>query len=60
MRLSRDADLILFITRNDNTGETTVYIAKNRNGETGQVPFRYEGKYFKFEELGNPIYDNQV
>ena len=58
--IEQDADLILFITRNDNTGETTVHIAKNRNGETGQVPFRYEGKYFKFEELGNPIYDNQV
>ena len=44
--IEQDADLILFITRdtqNPADRSANVYIAKNRNGETGMIPFVYEG-----------------
>lgn len=51
--IEQDADLILFITRdtqNPADRSANVYIAKNRNGETGMIPFVYEGEYFAFSE----------
>lgn len=51
--IEQDADLILFITRdtsNPNDTNATVHIAKNRNGETGSIPFTYNGQFFAFNE----------
>jgi replicative DNA helicase len=67
--IEQDADMVLFLYRpeyygltEDDSGNPTqgigeVIIAKNRNGETGNVRLQFVGKYVKFMNLedGEPV-----
>ena len=52
--LEQDADEVLFMYRpfvyqlSDDPTEAYVNIAKHKDGETGSIPLRWEGKYFLF------------
>jgi len=53
--LEQDADVVLMLHRddyyNENTehpGEAELIIAKNRNGETGLIPLKFQKEYTKF------------
>lgn len=50
--IEQDADIVLFIHKNKNGDDGTVayslIIAKHRNGETGEIPLYWMGKYVRF------------
>lgn len=50
--IEQDADIVLFIHRNKNGEDGSVtyslIIAKHRNGETGEIPLYWMGKYVRF------------
>ena len=49
--VEEDADVIIFLHRKRDETETTVRIAKNRNGETGKAAFIFFPQYTRFELL---------
>ncbi|WCA22385.1 replicative DNA helicase [Candidatus Phytoplasma oryzae] len=58
--IEQDADVVLFLARSPQENpslyqevmETNLIIAKNRHGETGEIPFNFYLKIQKFEEKG--------
>ncbi|NLL63991.1 MAG: AAA family ATPase, partial [Ruminococcaceae bacterium] len=51
-QIEQDADLILMIHQPDiNNPERELIIAKNKEGRTGKIRFRFEGMYQKFWEM---------
>jgi replicative DNA helicase len=54
--IEQDADTVTFLYRPalDETGVTTVTVAKNRHGKTGQFFLTLQGKYSRFENGGQP------
>lgn len=53
--IEQDADIIMFISRKQDTDEAELNIAKFRNGEPGKVPLRWVGAYVSFVDapIGN-------
>lgn len=57
--IEQDADIVMFLYRDDyykkensnRPGEADLIIGKNRSGSTGELPYRFEGKYSRFVEL---------
>lgn len=61
--LEQDADTIIFLYRDgyynkdkEDTGETEVIVAKQRNGPTGKVLTRFEHRTTRFYDLENDTY----
>lgn len=61
--LEQDADTIMFIYRDGyynkdkpDTGETEVIVAKQRNGPTGKILVRFEGRTTRFYDMENDTY----
>lgn len=60
-QIEQDADYILFVHQDDKyiekiedrTGEAEVILAKQRNGDTGTVRFRYHGPSMRFDPIGD-------
>jgi replicative DNA helicase len=65
--IEQDADMVLLLYRpeyygldvdednNLTTGICEIIVAKNRNGETGRVRLKFEGRYVKFSDLDNDV-----
>ncbi|MFN8790210.1 MAG: replicative DNA helicase [Bdellovibrionales bacterium] len=57
--IEQDADIIMMLFREDyydkedpeKKGKSTVIIGKQRNGETGDVPLRFDGAYQRFRDV---------
>lgn len=52
--IEQDADVVLLLGRSDKEHEGTkrhVYVAKNRNGETGYIPMEFNGSRTRFYEV---------
>jgi len=56
--IEQDADVVLMLHREDyynedveNPGEAELIIAKNRNGETGLIPLKFQKEYTKFVSI---------
>lgn len=45
----QDADVVMFLHRNQDT--TELIVAKHRNGPTGTIPFRFRPEWTLFEEI---------
>ena len=51
--IEQDADVVLLLGRGDKDNEETkrhMYVAKNRNGETGYIPMEFDGRHTRFYE----------
>lgn len=50
-QIERDADTVALIhrDRNDETGKTSLIVAKQRDGETGTVELKFNGSFCRFE-----------
>lgn len=49
--IEQDADEVLFLHRPDPQSEdASIIVAKNRNGQTGEVGVKWRGKYFLYED----------
>lgn len=60
--IEQDADVVIFIYRDEyytpsspDAGCAEIIFAKQRNGETGTLPFRFLGQFQRFEELDTPF-----
>ena len=51
-QLERDADAVMLLNRDrtEPSGDASIIIAKQRDGECGQVKLHYEGKYCRFTD----------
>lgn len=49
--IEQDADTVIFIYREDNSGKAELIVAKQRNGEQGTVNVAFIGRWVKFENL---------
>lgn len=57
--IEQDADIIMMLSRDDyydkedpeKKGKATVIVGKQRNGETGDVPLRFDGAYQRFRDV---------
>jgi replicative DNA helicase len=56
-QFGRDSELVFMLSKKDDgSGHTTVFIAKNRHGQTGKFALQYDGETTKF--IGEiPIYN---
>jgi len=61
--IEQDADIVAFLSRDDyqsggseDTGRATLGLAKNRNGETGDIPLTFIAELMRFE-TGKPYLD---
>ena len=51
--IEQDADIVMFIHKESDGGDNTKYtliVAKHRNGETGNIPLYWMGKYVRFAD----------
>ena len=59
--IEQDADMVIFIHRpgmlgmSDDLTEAEILIAKNRSGQVGNIPMRYNGDLVRFEDA-RPFY----
>jgi replicative DNA helicase len=59
--IEQDADMVIFIHRpgmlgmSDDLSEAEILIAKNRSGQVGSIPMRYNGDLVRFEDA-RPFY----
>ncbi len=70
--IEQDADMVCFIHRPEvygidkNEDETTtkgigfIIIAKHRNGEIGKVKLAFQGKYVRFEDYDQMLFNNSI
>jgi len=49
--LEHDADIVLFLQRGFQQEETTLIVAKNRDGRVGETSLRFRPEYVAFEEV---------
>lgn len=65
--IEQDADVVIFLQREDyymedqtaeNAGKARIMIAKQRNGPTGNIQVKWEGKYTKYVEI-DYIHDDE-
>lgn len=47
-QIEQDADVMIMIGRSDNKNERTIYVVKNKEGETGKFTLEFDGNYQKF------------
>ena len=59
--IEQDADTVTFLYRPtlDESGQTTITVAKNRHGKTGQFFLMLKGEYSRFEACVNDGYTDQ-
>ena len=50
-QIEQDADNIILLHNDKETGKYTVRIAKNKDGITGDLPFNFIGSQQRFEEV---------
>jgi len=48
--IEQDADIVLLLSKDDDSNETNVEIAKHRGGSTGELSLTLNGPLFRFEE----------
>jgi replicative DNA helicase len=48
--LEHDADIVLFLHRGFQQEETTLIVAKNRDGRVGETPLRFRPEFVAFEQ----------
>lgn len=64
--IEQDADMVIFIHRpgmlgmSEDLSEAEILIAKNRNGQVGSIPMRYNGDLVRFEDARPFIYDSAM
>lgn len=64
--IEQDADMVIFIHRpgmlgmSEDLSEAEILIAKNRSGQVGSIPMRYNGDLVRFEDARPFIYDSAM
>lgn len=64
--IEQDADIVMFLHRpgmlgmSEDLSEAEVIIAKNRSGQVGSVPMRYNGDLVKFEDARPLFYESRM
>ena len=64
--IEQDADMVLFIHRpgmigmSEDLSEAEIIIAKNRSGQVGSIPMRYNGDLVRFEDARPLLYESAM
>lgn len=64
--IEQDADMVIFIHRpgmlgmSDDLSEAEILIAKNRSGQVGSIPMRYNGDLVRFEDVKPFFYESAI
>ena len=64
--IEQDADMVIFIHRpgmlgmSEDLSEAEILIAKNRSGQVGTIPMRYNGDLVRFEDARPLFYESKV
>jgi hypothetical protein len=64
--IEQDADMVIFIHRSGMLGmsedltEAEILIAKNRSGQVGTIPMRYNGDLVRFEDARPLFYESKM
>lgn len=64
--IEQDADMVIFIHRpgmlgmSEDLSEAEILIAKNRNGQVGCIPMRYNGDLVRFEDASPLFYESRM
>lgn len=64
--IEQDADMVIFIHRpgmlgmSEDLSEAEIIIAKNRSGQVGSIPMRYNGDLVRFEDAKPLFYESRI
>lgn len=64
--IEQDADMVIFIHRpgmlgmSDDLSEAEILIAKNRSGQVGSIPMRYNGDLVRFEDVKPFFFESAI
>ena len=64
--IEQDADMVIFIHRpgmlgmSEDLSEAEIIIAKNRSGQVGSIPMRYNGDLVRFEDARPLFYESKM
>lgn len=64
--IEQDADMVIFIHRpgmlgmSEDLSEAEILIAKNRSGQVGSIPMRYNGDLVRFEDARPMVYESAM
>jgi replicative DNA helicase len=64
--IEQDADMVIFIHRpgmlgmSEDLSEAEILIAKNRSGQVGTIPMRYNGDLVRFEDARPLFYESKI
>ena len=64
--IEQDADMVIFIHRpgmlgmSEDLSEAEIIIAKNRSGQVGSIPMRYNGDLVRFEDAKPLFYESKM
>ena len=64
--IEQDADMVIFIHRpgmlgmSEDLSEAEIIIAKNRSGQVGSIPMRYNGDLVRFEDATPLFYESKI
>jgi replicative DNA helicase len=64
--IEQDADMVIFIHRpgmlgmSEDLSEAEIIIAKNRSGQVGSIPMRYNGDLVRFEDAKPLFYESKI